>query len=209
MASRIDWKAVKPAVVLQEGMHVALTVFSLAIGALKLPVLLGLWMLELVIVSALSASFYPERGRRRALMDIVKIALSCVFLGIVLLIAFDAAGGKFGLESWTLLTAAALLALRLALNARSAKRAPDPKLAWATTALQRNGVVVLGLAFGMIACFMPGMYIAIALSSVVPDVAADLALGLVLLTIQLMLVAVMSTMTDAELRRMAGNPYID
>ena len=88
MASSIDWKAVKPAVVLQEGMHVALTVFSLAIGALKLPVLLGLWMLELVIVSALSASFYPERGRRRALMDIVKIALSCVFLGIVLLLIF-------------------------------------------------------------------------------------------------------------------------
>ena len=209
MASRINWKEVKPAVVLQEGMHATLTIFTLAIGALKLPMLLGLWMLELVIVAALSASFYPQRGRRRSLMEIVKIALLCAILGIFLLGAYVAAGGKFRLESWSVLTAGALLALRLASNARSAKQSPHPKLAWATTALQRNAVVLIGLFIGAFACIFPGIHIALALRYVVPDVAADLALGLVLLTIQLVLVAVMSTMTEAELRSIAGNPYLD
>jgi len=34
-------------------------------------------------------------------------------------------------------------------------------------------------------------------------------MGLVLLVIQIGLVAVLSTMTEAELREIAGNPYID
>jgi hypothetical protein len=209
IASRIQWNQVKPSVVANEGLQVSLVLFSLAIGALKLPMLLLLWMLELVILTALSSSFYPERGRARALMDVVKIIFLCAFVSIFLILIYSASGGRVRLESWSVLSAAALLALRLAIAARSAKQSVDPKLAWTKAALVRGAVVVIGMFLGVFACFLVGLPLAGALQLLAPDVAPDVGLGVVLLATQIVLVAVLSTMSDAELREIAGNPYID
>jgi hypothetical protein len=209
MASRIQWNQVKPVVVVNEGIQASLVLFSLAIGALKLPMLLVLWMLELVILTALSSSFYPERGRARALMDIGKMVFLCAFVSVFLILIYFASKGRLQLEGWSVLSAAALLALRLAIAARNAKQSLDPKLAWTKAALFRGAVVVIGMFLGVFACFLIGLPLAGALRLVVPDVAADVGLGVVLLTIQILLVAVLSTMSDAELKEIAGNPYID
>ena len=200
----------KPRVVLNEGIQAALAMFTLAMGFMKLPMLFGLWMLELVIVVALSSSFYPERGRRRAIMDVLKMTALCAFLSIFLLVIyFGAAKASMKFEPSSIVSAVAMLVLRIAMIARNAKAATDPALAWSNAALTRGAVVVIGLFLGVFACVLPGMIIVGLLTYVVPDVAADIGLGLVMLLIQVGLVAVLSTMTDAELREIAGNPYID
>jgi hypothetical protein len=209
MASRIQWDQMKPHVVVNEAIQASLILFSLAIGALKLPMLLGLWMLELIILVALSSRFYPERGRGRALMDIGKMIFICAFLSIFLIAAYVAAGGKVQLESWSILSAAALLALRLAIAARNAKQSADPRLAWTKGVTLRGSVVVASMFVGVFAGFLLGLPIASLLRLMAPDVAPDVGLGIVLLALQVGLVAVMSTMSEAELQKIAGNPYID
>jgi hypothetical protein len=206
---RIDWHAVKLHVVVNESLQASLILFTLAIGALKLPMLLGLWMLELVIVTALTASFYPQRGRRRALTDVVKVILACAFLSGFLIAAYFVGGGKLQLEWLAVLSAAALLALRLASTARNAKKKPDPKLAWAREALARGSVVLIGMTLGIFAAFFIGVPLAGALHHVVPNVAADLAIGLVLLSVQVFFAALLSTMSEAEFKSVVGNPYVD
>lgn len=209
MASRIQWDQVKPHVVVNEAIQASLILFSLAIGVLKLPMLLGLWMLELTILVTLSSRFYPERGRTRAMMDIGKMIFICAFLSIFLIAPYFASGGKVQLEWWSIVSAAALLALRLAIAARNAKQSADPKLAWTTGVTLRGSVVVVSMFVGVFAGFLLGLPIASLLRVAAPDVAPDVGLGIVLLTLQVGLVAVMSTMSEAELREIAGNPYID
>jgi len=206
----IQWQLMKPRVVVNEGIQAALVMFTLAMGFMKLPMLLGLWMLELVIMTALSASFYPQRGRRRAIMDVLKMIALCAFLGIFpLVMYFGAAKASMKFEPSSIVSAVAMLVLRIAMIARTARAATDPALAWANAALTRGAVVVIGLFLGVFACFLPGMLIVGALRYVAPNVAPDVGMGLVLLVIQIGLVAVLSTMTEAELREIAGNPYID
>jgi hypothetical protein len=209
MTSRINWDQVKPHVVVNEAIQASLVLFSLAIGALKLPMLFGLWMLELVILTALSSSFYPERGRRRALMDIVKMAFLCALFSVFLTFVYFAGKGRMGLEWWSILSAAALLALRLAVTARTAKQSPDPKLAWAKAALARGGVVWVSMFLGVFAGLLLGLPLVSALRLIAPDVAPDVGLGVVLLTLQVVLAAVMSTMSEAEVQEIAHDPYVD
>jgi hypothetical protein len=190
--SRIDWHAVKPHVVANESLQASLILFTLAIGALKLPMLLGLWVLELVIVTALTASFYPQRGRRRALTDVVKVILACAFLSVFLIAAYFAGGGKLRLEWSAALSAAALLALRRA-----------------RAALARGAVVLTGMALGIFAGFFIGVPLAGALRHIAPDVAADLAIGLVLLSVQVFFAALLSTMSESEFKSVVANPYVD
>jgi hypothetical protein len=207
--SRIDWSAIKPHVVVNESIQASLILFALAIGALKLPMLLGLWMLELVIVTALTASFFPQRGRKRAALDVAKMIFMCGFLSVFLIACYTAAGGVLRFESWSALSAAALLALRLASSARDAKKAPDPKRAWAGAALARGAVVLLGMVLGIFAGFLLGLPLASALRYIAPDVAPDVALGLILLAVQVFFAVLLSTMSEEEFKGIVGNPYLD
>ena len=126
-----QWQLMKPRVVVNEGIQAALVMFSLAMGFMKLPMLLGFWMLELVIVTALSASFYPQRGRRRAFVDVLKMIALCGFLSVFLLaVYFGIAKGSRVFEPSSIISAVAMLVLRTAMIARSAKSATDPALAW-------------------------------------------------------------------------------
>ena len=117
----IQWQLMKPRVVVNEGIQAALVMFTLAMGFMKLPMMLGLWMLELVIVVALSSSFYPERGRRRAIMDVLKMIALCAFLSIFLLVMyFGAAKASMKFEPSSIVSAVAMLVLRMAMIARTA-----------------------------------------------------------------------------------------
>ncbi len=207
--SRIDWQAVKPHVVVNESLQASLILFTLAIGALKLPMLLGLWMLELVIVTALTASFYPERGRWRAVGDVAKIILFCAILSVFFLAIYLASGGDLGFDSLSVLAAAALLVLRLASSARDARKQADPKLAWSAAALARGAVVVIGMFIGIFTAFLIGFPLATVLRPVMPSAAIDLGLGVAILPVQVMLAIVLSTMTEEERNSIARNPYID
>jgi hypothetical protein len=207
--SRIDWSAVKPHLVVNESIQASLILFTLAIGALKLPMLLGLWMLEIVIVTALSASFYPERGRWRAAGDVAKIVLICAILSVFFLAIYLASGGDLELNSLSALSAAALLVLRLAISARDAKKHADPKLAWSGAALARGAVVVVGLFIGIFTAFLIGFPLASALRAIVPNSAIDLGLGIALLPVQVILAIVLSTMSDEERNAIARDPYVD
>ncbi len=114
-------------------------------------------MLELVIVTALSASFYPQRGRRRAIMDVLKMIALCAFLGIFLLaMYFGAAKASMKFEPSSIVSAVAMLVLRIAMMARTARAATDPALAWANAALTRGAVVVIGLFLRRVRVFSAG-----------------------------------------------------
>jgi hypothetical protein len=207
--SRIDWSAVKPHVVVNESIQASLILFTLAIGALKLPMLLGLWMLELIIVTALTASFYPQRGRWRAVGDVAKIVLFCAILSIFFVAIYLAAGGDLELSLLSVLSAAALLVLRLATSARDAKKQADPKLAWSGAALARGAVVVIGMFIGIFTAFLIGFPLASVLRDIVPNAAIDLGLGIALLPVQVILAIVLSTMSDEERNAIARDPYVD
>jgi hypothetical protein len=163
----------------------------------------------LIIVTALTASFYPQRGRKRASMDVAKMIFMCGFLSVFLIACYTAAGGVLRFESWSALSAAALLALRLASSARDAKKAPDPKHAWASAALARCTVVLLGMVLGIFAGFLLGLPLTSVLRHIVPDVAPDLAIGLMVLAVQVFFVALLSTMSEEEFKGIVGNPYMD
>jgi len=167
-----------------------------------------LWLLELVLVSALSGVFYPARTRRRVFFDVLKMLALCAFLAAFLIALYLGARGKVGLEPAAVLLSVGLLVLRMAMIARDAKAEKNPALAWADAALMRAAALLIGLFLGVFACLLPGLYVVGALHYVLPTVAADLGLGMVLLAIQVGLVAVLSTMSEAELRQIAGNPYL-
>jgi hypothetical protein len=221
VASKIDWKLVKPQIVANEAIQASLILFTLAIGVMKLPMLFALWLLELIIVCALTTSFYPERRKMLALADIAKVTFAFAVLGVLFygffyvflnirpMGSYFGADGELRSEFWSLLSAAALLALRLSYIARAAKKNPQPKLAWSRAAMARGVVVMVG----MVLCVFPGVFLVLplasALSYIVPNVAADLAMGIVVLTIQIFFVAMISTMSEAEFESVFGNPYVD
>ncbi len=131
-------------------------------------------------------------------MGVLKITALCTFLSVFLAAAYFGSKGTMKIEPSSIVSAIAFLMLRMAMIARSAKAAADPKLASTNAALQRSAVVVIGLFLGVFACFIPGLFIVGALKYVAPDVAPDDGL-----------VAVLSTMPEAELHEIAGNPYVD
>lgn len=211
MANPVAWNRINPGVALNEGVQAALTLASLATIWMTIPVLVGLWGLEVVVATALCASFFPQRGLRRALLDTLKILAVCVVTGVILGLLAGAWNAKF--DPMSMLSASALLILRIVPLARSAMRSPEPKITWTNAAMKHAGSVYAGLLVGTFLCLIPGLFIFVALQGILPDAVAavpvDARIGLVLILVQVAFAIYLSMMTEAELRAAVANPYAD
>ncbi len=212
MGSRIDWKRVKTSTVVTEAVYLALALAMLVVGWMSFPLVLVLVAAEIVSTVALSALLYRERSASRHLVDVLKILALCAFCAIFLIAAYLGAGGFRNGSAFDLQDLAGLFALlgaRIGVIAFFARRSGDPRLHWAREALRRGGVLVIAMFLSIFACFIPGIPLAALLKLVWPEVAADVAIGGVLLSLQAVLAIVMSTMTEKELADIAQQPYLD
>lgn len=212
MGSRIDWKLVKRSTVVTEAVYFALALAMLVVGWMSFPLVLLLVAAEIVSTVALSALFFREHSASRHLVDVFKMLGLCAFCAIFLLAAYLGAGGfqggpTFDLPSLAVL--AVLLGARLGMIAFATWRSDHPRLRWTREALLRSGALLIAMFLSIFACFIPGVPLAALLTLVWPTVAADVALGGVLLLIQGVLACVMSTMTEKELADIAQRPYLD
>jgi hypothetical protein len=212
MASRIEWHKVKPATVRDELIGLAIAITLIAVGWLSLPTLLLTVLAELLMTVALSWYFYPQRGLRRHLADVVKMFGLLCFLAIFILASYAGAGGfANGLwpDTMSLLGVVVLVGVRGGLILLEARASPDPRLHWARSALMRGGALIVGSFLAVFTCLLPGVFLAHALASVWPSRAADLAIASVYLITLGVFACIISTMSEQEIADISGNPYID
>lgn len=212
MASRIQWSQVKPATVRGELIELVSALGLIAFGWLTLPTLLLAVMTELLATAVLSWHFYPQRGLRRHVLDVAKMLVLLCFLGAFILVMYGGAGGfadgalPAPREMFGVLL---LVAVRGGLLLWEARVAPNPRLHWARCALMRGGALLVGTFVAIFTCFLPGMPLVTLLSAMWPERGADLALGATYLITVGVFACIMSTMSEAELADIAGQPYID
>jgi hypothetical protein len=212
MASRIEWHKVKPATLRGELIELIIAIALIAVGWLSLPSLLLAVLAELLLTVVLSWHFYPQRGLRRHLADVAKMAGLLCFLAIFILASYAGAGG-FASGAWlewrSLLGVIVLAVVRGGLLLLEARAAPDPRLHWARVALMRGGALLVGSFLAALTCFLPGVLLAHALARVWPSHAADLAIASVYLITTGAMACILSTMSEREIVEISGNPYID
>jgi hypothetical protein len=212
VASRIEWDRLKATTIVAESVQVALALLALALDWITFPLLLLLLAVEVVAIVALSGAFYRERSLRRRLIDVAKILAMCAFCAIFHIAAYVGAGGFARgpvIDLPGVGALAALIVVRLLVVAAFARRSGDARLAWTREALQRGGVLATAMFLSIFLCFIPGVPLAALLLLVAPEVAADVAIGGVLLLVIGAAACLMSTMDDRELADIARNPYID
>ena len=212
MASRIDWHRLKASTIVAESIQVALALLALAMDWITFPLLLLLLAVEVVAVVVLSGVFFRERGLRRHVVDVAKVLALCVFCAIFQVAAYAGAGGFAQGPVVDLPGVGALVALicvRLLVVVAMARRSGDARLYWTREALKRGGVLATAMFLSIFLCFIPGVLLAGLLRLVAPDVAADVAIGGVLLLVIGAAACLMSTMDDKELADIARDPYID
>jgi|GEM_PF-2792420 len=212
MATRIDWQRLKATTIVIETVQLGLALVALGLGWLSFPMLLALLIIELLAITVLSSQFYPDRRVKKQLIDALKILFACAFCSAFLLAAYTGAGGfveGVRIAPYEFAVLALLIAARVAMIAFVAWRSSNRRLTWTRESLQRGGVVVIGMFIGAFACLLPGIPLAAALMPFWPDVAADFAVGGMLLLVQAGLACVVSTMSDRELAEISENPYLD
>ena len=211
MASRIDWQRLRTSTIVSEVIQCVLALVSLALGWLSFPQLVLLLMVELLLTSVLTSQIYRERGAKRHFLDTLKMLFLCCFCGVFLFASYAAGGFRNGLkiEPIGFAVLAVLVAVRLSILAWQASRSAEPRLVWAREALRRGAVICISFFLACFACFIPGLLVVLLLSPLMPDVAADLGLGAVLLLVHGGLALVMSTMSDKELAEIADQPYLE
>ena len=212
MATRFDWRRVKATTMVIETVQLGLAVVALGLAWLSFPMLVALLIVELLLITVLSSTFYRDRAAGKHLIDALKMLFACAFCSVFLLAAYAGAGGfveGVRIAPYEFVVLALLIAARVAMVAVVAWRSSNRRLTWTRESLQRGGVVFIAMFIAAFACFLPGIPLAAALTPFWPDVAADLAVGGMLLLVQAGLACVMSTMTDQELAEISNNPYLD
>jgi hypothetical protein len=212
MASKIEWHRIPRATVVAEAVQWLVGVACLALGWVTLPLLYALAGVEVVLVVVISGVVYRQRGAGTIVWDAVKSLALWGFCGAFIIGAYAGAGGfanglRVAPQGFAVL--AAIVALRLGFVALSARASTDPRLQWTREAAMRGAVLALSSFFGAFACFVPGMLLVAPVALVLPDVAADVALGACLLGVQAFLALVCATMTPQELAEISRQPYLE
>lgn len=210
MASKIEWHRIPRQVYAAEALQWLAGVASLAIGWITLPMLYGLAGVEVLLVMLVSGFVYRQRSVGTIVLDCVKGLALWLFCGAFVIGAYTGAGGfEHGarVEPRGFALLAALVALRVATTWWRTRGDADPRLAWTREAAMRGAVLALSFFFAAFACFLPGMLLVKPLASVMPSVAADVALGACLLATQSLLALVTATMTPEELAAISRQPY--
>lgn len=212
MAINVDWRRVRVTTIVIETVQLALALFALGFAWLSFPMLVALLIVELLLITVLIATFHRDRGVGKHLIDALKMLAAWAFCCVFLFASYAGAGGfsqGLVIAPYEFAVIAALVAVRLAMIAIVAYRSSNRRLTWTRESLQRGGAIFIAMFFAVFACALPGIPLAAALTRFWPDVAADLAVGGVLLLVLAGLACVMSTMTDQELAEISGNPYLD
>lgn len=219
-SSRIDWHRLERRVVAGLLLQAVASMSALALGWISFLMFLFTIMAEAVLVSVLTGLLYPERGRRRV-TDAVKAVLACGFTGALIVPLYLAGAGAARQLAWSdrlvqgldltpgsLMVALALLMIRLGALWFHARSAPDPHYVWGRDALREGAVLMVSL---VLACF--ASFVALLASPLLAFAfgarAADVAFGLMLVSITTGLSCLAGTMSEKELREMVGNPYVD
>lgn len=212
MGTRIEWNRVKPATLRTALIELVVALALIATGWLAFPTLLLASLAEPLVMVAMSWRIHPQRGRRRHLLDVVKITVLLVFLGGVILLVYGAAGG-FAAGAWftprELLGTLLLVVMRFAFVLRDARAAAKPALHWARNALMQGAALVVGSFFAIFTCLIPGVMLAALLADLWPDRATDLAIAPTYLLTVGVFACILSTMRDEEIARIAKRPYLD
>lgn len=214
---RIHWERLERATLLGIVWQGAVTFAVIAAGLTSFPLFLGVFILEILVVSALTSALYPSRGRRR-LADAAKMLFLMLFLCVFLVPMYMATQESrsllhdpveaLGIGPVPVLVALLLMGLRVAWLWLQASRAPDRRLAWARHAAQGAAVNVITMFLAVFTC-MVAIVLAVLLDALGAGNAGDIAFGLVFVLTNAALAAVMGTMSEEELKGIVANPYID
>ena len=212
MASRIDWKRLRTSTVVIEAVQLVLALVALALGWLSFPMLAALLIVEVLLITVMTAPFYRARAAGKHVADLFKVMFACAICSVFLGAAYAGAGGfnaGVQVQPAEFAVLAGLVMARLSMIAVLAWHSSDRRLTWTRESLQRGGVVYVTLFFSAFACLLPGIPLTMALATLWPEVAADVGIGGALLLVQAGISCAMSTMSDRELAEISQQPYLD
>ena len=218
--SRIDWSRLERRVVVGLLVQAVASLSALALGWISFLMFLCTTMAEAVLVSVLTGLLYPARGWRRV-TDALKAVLACGFTGALIAPLYVAAAVPARELAWadrllqglgftpgSFMVALVLLMLRLGALWLRARSTPDPRYTWGRDAMRDGAVLTVSLFLACFASFV-ALLASPPLAIVFGAHAADVAFGLMLVSITTGLSCVAGTMTEEELREIVGNPYVD
>ena len=221
-ASKSSFKGLapwRPLVAVQEVLfHVLLAAFALWAGIGYLGLML-VFAAEMFLGNLVSVAVYPERGLRRHAWDLVKFVLAMGFLFVFVLATYAIARGGMQspadlmeavrLERDAAGASAAFAAAHTGVLYFIARRAPDPKFAWARSVLVQNAATFVTMLLMIFVAAFAGA----ALSGVAEwwNSTAPIDAALIVLTagMRLFFALLVSRMPEREMRDIAHQPYID
>lgn len=214
---KIHWERLERATVHGIVWQGVVTFAVIAFGLTSFPLFLIAFMLEILVVSALTGLLYPGRGMRRvsdAFKSIFIMLFLCIFLVPMYLATQESESplldpaAVLGIGTVPVAVAVSVMGVRLAVLWQRAKRMPDQRVAWARYAVQSASVNVITMFLGVFTA-MIALVLAPLLTTLGLPNAGDIAFGLVFVVTNSILAAIMGTMTEEELKEIVANPYID
>lgn len=198
--------------------HVMLAGFAIVAGLGYLGLML-VFVAELVLGNLVSAALYPERGLRRHLWDLLKFLGAMGFLLVFVFATYSAASGtklddaglwkNLGVGMGAVKAAVAFAAVHVAVLYALARRAKDPRVAWAKSVLMQNGATLVMLFFIIfIAVFAAPLLIGAAYLVGV-EASPDRVLIVLAAAVRLFFALLLTRMPERELLDIARAPYID
>lgn len=198
-----------PQVLAVVGTHLAM-IAMVAWGGYTYLMLHVLLALELVLVNVFTAAFY--RRWKQHLLDVVRssflmaLLLVLLFAGWMLLVDGPGPALEFGFPAAgaaTLGWASAYVAAHVALTAVQCGFAPEPRLAWLRAVSADGAASVLSAVAMVFLTIIAGMLLGGEMS---PGFLAT-ALAITTIVVRLPIVLLASTITDAEQREAARDPW--
>ena len=216
--SRIAWHLLERSVLLGLIAQAAIALLAFALGWISFLLYLVAVVAELLTVSVLTGLRYPARGWKRW-TDALKILALCLFLMVFIVLIYASARfqgvgiadefwNALGLEPRAITIAFGLLAFHVGALWMRAQRSADPRLTWTGEATRDAAVSLIALFFGIFAS-IGALFLAAGAKRLLGPHGVDFAFGAVFVLVRFGMACVAATMTERELRSIAGNPYAD
>lgn len=199
--------------------HLLLAWFAIATGIGYLGLML-VFAVELLLGNLVSAGMYPERGLRRHAGDLVKfvLAMGLLLVFVVLTYAMGTQHGNAAADfpavlpddaNGTLRWSIAFAVVSIMARYFIARRAPDPKFAWARAVLVQNAATFVTLLLMIFVAAFAGATLQEAADLFDIQAPLDAALIVVTAGMRLFFALLVSRMPEREMRDIAHRPYAD
>lgn len=211
VVAKTDWRRLQWPRLLREGVLALLLLLGVVLGKLGFPLLLIGYLLECWLLQVYTQRLYRKHQHSQGAGAGLKFAALLFFLALFQLSYYLLAGGwrgEFRIDVTGIGWLALAYAVHIGWQYRVALRCGDGPLSWTRTQMAQAAVLFATLLIGVFVG-LAGLLLAVLLVVWLPPPRnADLAMSLCFLATYLWQVALLSTISDEELRHIARQPFL-